>query len=274
MAGQSNGPKGYDYLNDLSVEELEELLRTSREAHRADEDAYIDAIAEVMIRKEKEQPTGRLPDVEKAWEELQTEDIAPKAASRVSARRLGRTLAAVAAAAVLVFALMIGAQAMGIDVFGTLARWTNSTFHHVTVPQSEGDPLGPQGADIPGGDIDLTAALGDYAPTWYPQGTEATACRIQTDALGTATQVSFSLPEDGRFYIQLDLYTDPVDINNRAYETDGQLTEEYLSHNRRYFIFSNENYFMATWSNSTTVLTIYGDLTAEELKSIVDSIGG
>ena len=56
MAGQNSGPKRYDFLEGLSMNELEELLRKSAELGQDDEDAFVDAITEVIMRKEKENP--------------------------------------------------------------------------------------------------------------------------------------------------------------------------------------------------------------------------
>ena len=78
MAGQNSGPKRYDFLEGLSMNELEELLRKSAELGQDDEDAFVDAITEVIMRKEKENPTGCLPDVDDAWREFQTHFNTPE----------------------------------------------------------------------------------------------------------------------------------------------------------------------------------------------------
>ena len=41
MAGQNSGPKRYDFLEGLSMNELEELLRKSAELGQDDEDAFV-----------------------------------------------------------------------------------------------------------------------------------------------------------------------------------------------------------------------------------------
>ena len=52
----------------LSVPELEKLLYSGSHLpdDGADEDFY-DALEEVLLRKEQENPSGRLPDPSKAW---------------------------------------------------------------------------------------------------------------------------------------------------------------------------------------------------------------
>ena len=58
----------------LSVPELEKLLYSGSHLpdDGADEDFY-DAVEKVLLRKEQENPSGRLPDPSKAWVDFQTE---------------------------------------------------------------------------------------------------------------------------------------------------------------------------------------------------------
>ena len=62
----------YHYLERLSMEELENLLQLAVDPRSDQEDsAYIDAILEVMVEREKQHPTGRMTDVDQAWREFQ-----------------------------------------------------------------------------------------------------------------------------------------------------------------------------------------------------------
>lgn len=69
----------YGYLDRLSTDQLEELLRADFES---DENSDVDAIfhiLEVIEKREREHPTGRLPDTKLAWEEFQQYyDINPR----------------------------------------------------------------------------------------------------------------------------------------------------------------------------------------------------
>lgn len=292
----SSGRK-YDFLEQLPIEDLEYFLRLSSDS--VETEAFLDAVTEVIVKKEREHPTGRIPSVEEAWKEFQTvyntpegkvklllSDHAPEwdnenAATTkehtppvkvISLRRLGRSVAAVATAAALVFILMIGAQAAGLDVFGTLARWTDSTFHHVTTPRDRDETISLENTSH--GSIDIQRVLGEYAPAWLPDGATATASSVREDEFGVAIQVSFSLPEDRKFFIQLDQYRENNYIDVQEFEQDESFREMYPSNSKCFYIFSNDDYFMATWSDSTTMISILGDLSVEELKSIIDSIGG
>ena len=65
MTGQHERPKRYEYLKDMSIEELETLL-TSDDLHLENEDEFYDAVGEEIVRREREAPTGRIKNVDEA----------------------------------------------------------------------------------------------------------------------------------------------------------------------------------------------------------------
>lgn len=94
--------------------------------------AYLDAL-------DQKAPMPERPSAEDAWQEFQ-KMLKPASApannkgipvSPVRRRRYKRLLIAVAAAVALISVLMLGVQAAGLDVFGSLARWTDEIFHFV-----------------------------------------------------------------------------------------------------------------------------------------------
>ena len=75
---KDDSPK-YAYLDQMSTEKLEELLRTSIHfSDEAEDEDCINAILEVIIKREKEHPTGRLTDIDKAWSDFQTHFNTPE----------------------------------------------------------------------------------------------------------------------------------------------------------------------------------------------------
>lgn len=55
----------YAYLNRLSTEQLEELLRMDVEESKPGNEDVVFHILEVIEQRENEHPTGRIPDVDK-----------------------------------------------------------------------------------------------------------------------------------------------------------------------------------------------------------------
>lgn len=153
----SNEFKNYDYsyLRRLPIDKLLELLEIAPTLSDDPEDeAYLDALEEAIIEKENENPTGFFPDVDQQWEQFVT-DYMPdmnkaaldpeQAGHAVTAQtshqpieapqkrvvrfsRVRRTILAVAAAIACMLAVMVTAQAAGVDVFGAMARWTKDIF--------------------------------------------------------------------------------------------------------------------------------------------------
>lgn len=193
----------YAYLRHLSIERLLELLNVAPVPASCPEDeAYVDALEEAIIEKENENPTGFFPDVDQQWEQFVTQylpeieetalepermehadlaqtkqqplEVPPKRV--IPLRRVWRTALVAAAAIVCMFAVMVTAQAAGVDVFGAMARWTEDIFSFGQIPSDS------QVSDNLDGEADgqefssLQEALDAYGmtevhePSWLPEG--------------------------------------------------------------------------------------------------------
>ncbi len=213
MAG-SNEPKNqkYAYLRQLSMDKLLELLSVAPVPASCPEDeVYVDTLEEAIIEKENESPTGFLPDVNQQWVEFQKyydvteesplpnieeviedassadqERFSPSTPSKrpVRFRRILRTALTAAVLAVCILGCMVVAQAAGLDVFGAIARWTESTFSLGSI-RSEGAKEEPSGGAVIVQTNASTEKLGYHslqeildaynvtevsAPTWIPEG--------------------------------------------------------------------------------------------------------
>ncbi len=158
MTEQDNREK-YAYLDRLSTERLEELIRADIDCPDDTNDEVIFHILEIMKKREREHPTGRLVDVDEAWAEFQQYYNTPEGEGQslyptgdkketpcgggneivtVSQRQgpgivrprrwLKSSLIAAAAIAALMVG-MVGVRAAGIDVLGAIGRWREKTFH-------------------------------------------------------------------------------------------------------------------------------------------------
>ena len=197
----------YAYLRQLPVGKLLELLDVAPVPASCPEDeAYVDALEEAIIEKENENPTGFFPDVDQQWEQFvahylpETDQAAsePEPAEHadtpqtnrhvlqqrvIRLRQAGRTILVAAAAIVCALAIMVTAQAAGVDVFGAMARWTEDVFSFGPVaPDSQvsDDPARETAepkAEIPNtGFASLQEAFDAYGmtevhePGWLPEG--------------------------------------------------------------------------------------------------------
>jgi len=204
------GNNQYAYLRQLSIGRLLELLDVAPVPASCPEDeAYMDALEEAIIEKENENPTGFFPDVDQQWEQFVThylpdqEDTAlePECTEHavstqtnqqsltvpqkrvVQFKRVWRTALVAAITVACMFAVMVTAQAAGVDVFGAMARWTQDVFSFGQIaPDSQvsnsptQETMG-QGAKVPNtGFASLQEAFDAYGmtevhePTWLPEG--------------------------------------------------------------------------------------------------------
>ena len=197
----------YAYLRSLSLEELLERLAVAPiPAVSPEKQAYVDALKEAIIEKENENPTGFFPDVDQQWEQFvahylpETDQaasepepaehaISPQTTRHVPQKRVirlrqaGRTILVAAAAIVCALAIMVTAQAAGVDVFGVMARWTEDVFSFGPIaPDSQvfDDPVQetvrPEVQIPDAGFASLQEAFDAYGmtevhePDWLPEG--------------------------------------------------------------------------------------------------------
>lgn len=298
---KNDGNEKYAYLNRLSTEQLEELLRADFESPEHGDTDVIFHILEVIEKREEEHPTGRLPDVDKSWEEFQqyynipegeglslypTEEeetaTQPKSVKVVRFRPALKLAGLVAAIVMGIFGLMVTAQAAGIDVFGAIGRWTEETFHFVASPSGavgEGADATPNPEHL-GYYNSLQAALEDcgitenLVPTWYPEGFEASEPTVSSNDLGDKISCLFSNTTEESFTITIKRYKSAGDLDSFTFEKDTTSVEKYTSGQKTFYILCNIDTATAIWAEGTLTETIAGNLSASEIISIIDSIGG
>lgn len=283
--------QSYGFLDQLSTEQLLDLIRADSDSPENEDNNLIFHILEVIDRREKENPTGLIPDVDQAWEDFQkyykTPDgegrsLYPMSDSEWKAleqtwgrrrRRLWSRLLPLAAVVAVTFSSMIAAQGFGFDIFGALARWTEETFHfsvgpsaNEPSPEMEALRQAVQGAfDAYGVDIP--------APAWYPEGTELSRdIEIVEESDNSIITCGFT-SENGSFRILVQQYYDDGRVPAYTFEKDALEAKDYPSNGRLFYVMSNLSISRAVYSNEKTVVTIEGNFSLEDMKKIIDSIG-
>ena len=274
---QKNQYESDDYLDQLSMEQLEELLRADFASSDPENEQAVFHILEVMEKREKENPSGRLPDVDQAWQEFQKyynipegegESLYPirntqekrSASVPTKTRRVfrPRKILVVAAVLILMFGGMLTAQAAGVDVFGAIGRWTEETFHFDIVQDNDRTSLFQETAT-------QAKIPQDFVPTWVPDGFEGAEPQVDTvENYMTSIICVYSNQEK----------TYSVDIETLVIEKDDTNVCSYESNGKTFYIMSDMEYLTATWTDGTFVETISGQLSMDEIKTIIDSIGG
>lgn len=290
---QDSGTHTQGFLDRLSTEQLLDLLRAEPE----DGDGGLtNRILEVIEERERAHPTGLLPDVDQAWEDFQKyfntpdgtdrslyptkdpEERPPKAAPARVRTRLLRRLLPMAAAIAVALSSMIAAQALGMDVFGMLARWTSENFHFASAletgaereaasPENQAIRLALQDA------LDQCGITSISAPSWYPEGSKR-LWDVDVDESQRVRMVSFDLTYDDKtFGIRVYRHLTTEGVPAQSFEKDASNVEEYHSSGRLFYLMENPPDSYAAFSDGQTIMLISGELSLENLKKIIDSIG-
>ena len=292
----------YAYLNRLSTEQLEELLRADMEASKPGNDEAVFHILEVIEQRENQQPTGRIPDVEEAWKEFQREydlpegegmslypcvpegeeNSAPPVRRRRSAvthqprlhRRVKQSLAALTAVVALVCG-MAAAQAAGLTVLGMVGQWTDVIFH-----LTSGGGSGGRAAPLNENTRLLREALAsvgideDLAPTWFPEGFTAEEPEILISSLNDRIYLVLNDKNGDFINVTIRQYHSTDYLEGADFEIKADSVQEYSNKTQTFYLFSNAGTITATWADGLLMEQISGDVSVEEVKLIIDSIGG
>lgn len=200
---------------------------------------------------------------------------------RPHTKSLFRKVVPLAAAIAVVFMSMIAVQATGVDVFGSLARWTEETFHfsgesetpaaETTQPPVEDETYLAIQAEVDKLDIDFPVV-----PAWFPDGYELEEIQLSDPEITTWKDVYCLFRNENGQTLRLRVakYEEDYDISSIVFEKDGQPVTQYLGNGKLFYIMANNNSKTATWSDGHIVVSISGSLTEETIKTMIDSIGG
>ena len=250
-------------------------------------DAYLAAL-------EEKAPLDSDLGAEASWNEFRTKhadlferDAADENGStagnarRVRLRRLIPKIAALVVVAALFIALC--AQAAGFNFFGMLGKWTGEFFGFMSADggsDTDGSVFEAKD-DNTETYLDIRAVLTrcgiteDLAPKWYPDGFKAVPPEVQSSKSCDVISCYFSGENNSYLGIQITRFNDPSMIEDPSYEKDDTSTEKYISGDRIFYIFSNLEGAAATWSDGEALtINVFGTISADEIKDIIDSIGG
>lgn len=274
------------YWDQLSTEQLEDILRADIASPNQTNDETVFHILEVLEKREKENPSGRLPDTDQAWQEFQKyynipegegESLYPirntqekRSASVPTKTRhvfRPRKILVVAAVLILMFGGMLTAQAAGVDVFGAIGRWTEETFHFDIVQDNDRTSLFQETAT-------QAKIPQDFVPTWVPDGFEGAEPQVDTVENYMTSIICVYSNQEKTYSVDIEHYYNKAYIETLVIEKDDTNVCSYESNGKTFYIMSDMEYLTATWTDGTFVETISGQLSMDEIKTIIDSIGG
>ena len=265
----------YSDLDDAAVEEMDQILAALKkkvpfphpqevEEKWAEFQAeHADELATLGIRKDE--------DTEEVVEQEPEADETVLSSAPVPiprSRRLGRSILRVglvaAAVVVLMAALTVVASAMGFNLWGWVPKWTDADVRFVaeTPVQTPGED---ELKDIP---MVLTSMgiTDPLYPTWIPED----MARVETKTIERPLFLYEKYQGDNRqFSITISPITGSEDT---VYQKEKAPYEEYFIENTAHYIFDNTNEVSAVWNTANYTTLIVGNITIDEIRSIIDSV--
>lgn len=288
----------YAHLDQLSTQELREILQADIDSPESGDDEAIMYIVEVMKKRERKDPShDPSSDLDRCWNEFQTLYHTPEGAgrslyptgeqehnARPVVRRPGRRVRRIIlAAAVLV--LLVATLAVPVaghaSILEMLGVWTEEQF---TI---QGSDAGPGGAtkDFEGAQIfentvgdELRAVLAEHGitenvvPRWMPEGVVIAGDVLIQESVASPDEQFFVLYSDGTHFISITIINHVGGIESRIYEKAVDSPDTYLAGNIEHYIFNNTNSIGAVWYVDNLECSIDTTLSQQDLEKVLNSI--
>lgn len=249
------------------LEALEQTLFSMTEENYDGEllDAYLDEL-------DRKSPMPEHPATDESYERFKARvgkmnaainplESAPAASAKPKPRHtaLRTALVAVIAAACLL-SCMVVVQAAGLDVFGSIARWTDSLFGFGAIgePAASPSPTGTQEVTV-----EYIETLLPTVPDGFVMGEPVV---FEDDVSGGIEYcVSFISEANYITFSAVEQYND----NMSKYQKDYQDVRIIHIDGQNFYLFMNNGYASAAWRLSNLECNINSDLALEELTQII-----
>ena len=249
------------------LEALEQTLFSMTEENYDGEllDAYLDEL-------DRKSPMPEHPATDESYERFKARvgkmnaainplESAPAASAKPKPRHtaLRTALVAVIAAACLL-SCMVVVQAAGLDVFGSIARWTDSLFGFGAIgePAASPSPTGTQEVTV-----EYIETLLPTVPDGFVMGEPVV---FEDDVSGGIEYcVSFISEANYITFSAVEQYNDSMS----EYQKDYQDVRIIHIDGQNFYLFMNNGYASAAWRLSNLECNINSDLALEELTQII-----
>lgn len=193
-------------------------------------------------------------------------------------QRLKKLLAQIAAGLILVFFMSSAvASALGYNLVLTVVDWGKEAFHLSAQNQPNVQDNDHNIADKKNyGNIE--EVLQDIAakpllPQWVPDGFAFKYAEKFARLDSTNIVLYYENSAHKTIVFDFEIYTDQSSADG-SFEKDDNMVEVYEKDNIPHYIFQNIDRVQAVWSSSNVIYNISGDVPADEMKKIIDSMNG
>lgn len=276
---QNRGTRDFSKYGAMETEVLEEILRLDAEApegQEPDTELLLYIMGVLADRKQNSGNPGKT--AQEAWDSFQRHYLPQEEAhsqeteSEKYAPWLRRLITA-AAVVTLVFLIPLTASALGWDeIWPAVARWAKETFSFVSRENTEVSvPNQASEEEFTSLQDALSKSNRDpsMVPTWIPDGYELKSLKKDVTPVWES-YVAYYMNGDRELKIHVQTYIS-TDIQN--IEIEGDIVEIYVASGKEYFIFKNLEQIRAIWTTDSYECIIAGNLSLDEVKMMIDSIG-
>ena len=287
----SNTHRDYSIFDSMSTKELENILRSDSQLSdikNSDLDAIL-YVMEVIAKREKENSTGRFRDINKSWKSF-NENYLPYIKDNKSlydyddnenqttveqlspVRKYRRTIRVACILAIITSLFLTGsitAKAFGIDLWGTVAKWTKDTFGFSVPNKAETQQTTSIKSDT--GFEEMLFEYGitsDLVPTWLPEGYLLNNIDVAETPARTTFLATYKDQNNEILITIASLYKK----STSAYEKDNKELIVYKVNSIEHYIMTNIEKVDIVWKWENFECSITGEFSVEEAEKMINSI--
>ena len=259
-----------DELERLSPEELAQAMEQALD--QMTEDTYDQAVIDAYLAAlDAKTPMPEAPDVEESYGQFQAmlsqalPDEAPSKPKRHGS--VLRMTLRVALAAAFVFSCLMMAQASGLDLWGTVARWTDDGFRFQLVEDNT-----PQWYDDYWTDLEVVGIEEDQLPTWLPQDYALDAIQVSKKLDHNEVQVLLTSQGQPEIRCSMSIFSDPETMSALVFSKDNRPVEEFQVNGKTVYLLHNEDTVMAVCQHQNVIYCLSGNIGRETASQFYASI--
>ena len=261
----------------METEELEEILRLDAETPEGvetDTELVLFILEVLARRKNTKNITGNT--AQKAWESFEQNYMPEKSRKSATVHKSApwlRRLTAAAAVIALLIVIPISTKALTLEeVWNIFARWAKETFSFVSGDDTNvSEPVVNDGLEYSSMQEMLKKYDRDYSlvPTWIPGGFILESFKRDVTP-AQETYLARYINGNKKFSIRVQNY---LGEDFQKVEIEEEYSEIYPYEGVDYYLFENVDQSRAFWVVGSYECIISGDLSIDELKLMIDSIG-
>lgn len=269
--------RDFSQYETMSTEELEEILRLDAEVPagaQTDTELILFILEVLASRRNKENIAGNT--AQKAWESFQQhympEEPEKPLKTNKSTNWIRRFVAAAAVVALLILIPFSTSALTMEEVWNILARWAKETFSFVSSDNTDvSEPVASDELEYNSLQDVLSKNSEDHniVPTWIPDGFVLESVRKDASPI-QEFYVAKYINGGKEFFIRIQNY---IGDDFQKVEIEEDYSEIYSASEVNYYLFENVDQCRAFWIVGTYECIISGDLSIEEIKLMIDSIG-